>query len=301
MVNGYTVVLYSLNAFYFFFLGATVGSFLNVVVYRLPLGLAVTHPPSRCPRCEHPIRARDNVPVFGWLLLRGRCRDCGNPISLRYPAVEALLGMLVVALAFVELLSGGVNLPADLPVRGHYDLMLWYRNWPLVGMFLAHWILLCVLLSTTLMEVDGSRLPRRLVGAGLVLGSLACFAPDIIVVEAVRIPEESWGYAFRGLVFVVVGLAMGTVLGLVAEQFTPVDRPRERHTMFALAMVGLYLGWQAAAIVAAVAIILSLTAKVARLAKVQQLPCAVVTLLAYAYILTWRWMTFPDMTIGSAS
>jgi leader peptidase (prepilin peptidase)/N-methyltransferase len=73
-------------------LGLLVGSFLNVVVARVPAGESVVHPRSRCPRCGHPIRGTDNVPVLSWLLLRGRCRDCGEPISVRYPLVEAATG-----------------------------------------------------------------------------------------------------------------------------------------------------------------------------------------------------------------
>ncbi len=69
-------------------LGLAIGSFLNVVVWRVPRGESVVSPPSACPRCGHRIRPLDNVPVLGWLLLRGRCRDCGEPISARYPAVE---------------------------------------------------------------------------------------------------------------------------------------------------------------------------------------------------------------------
>ena len=71
------------------FLGLLIGSFLNVVVYRIPAGLEVVRPPSACPRCGHRIRPDDNMPVISWLLLRGRCRDCGEPISVRYPLVEA--------------------------------------------------------------------------------------------------------------------------------------------------------------------------------------------------------------------
>ena len=75
-------------------LGLLIGSFLNVVVWRVPRGESVSHPPSACPSCGHAIRARDNVPVLSWLLLRGRCRDCRAPISARYPAVEALTAVL---------------------------------------------------------------------------------------------------------------------------------------------------------------------------------------------------------------
>lgn len=74
-------------------LGLAIGSFLNVVAHRVPAGHSVVSPPSACPRCGAAIRPRDNVPVLGWLLLRGRCRDCGEPISPRYPLVEAFTGV----------------------------------------------------------------------------------------------------------------------------------------------------------------------------------------------------------------
>lgn len=69
--------------------GLVIGSFLNVVVWRVPRGESVASPPSHCPACGRPVRSRDNVPVLSWVLLRGRCRDCGSPISVRYPLVEA--------------------------------------------------------------------------------------------------------------------------------------------------------------------------------------------------------------------
>ena len=74
--------------------GAAVGSFLNVCVYRWPEDLSVVRPRSRCPRCETPIRWHDNVPVIGWLLLRGRCRSCGERISVQYPLVELVTAAL---------------------------------------------------------------------------------------------------------------------------------------------------------------------------------------------------------------
>jgi len=75
-------------------LGLLVGSFLNVLVYRLPRGLSVVAPRSACPSCDHPVRCYDNVPVLSWLLLAGQCRDCSAPIGWRYPAVEASTGVL---------------------------------------------------------------------------------------------------------------------------------------------------------------------------------------------------------------
>jgi len=83
-------------------LGLLVGSFLNVVVWRVPRGESVVAPPSHCPACGHAVRPRDNVPVVSWLILRGRCRDCDAAISSRYPLVELAAGLLfaVVALRF---------------------------------------------------------------------------------------------------------------------------------------------------------------------------------------------------------
>lgn len=74
--------------------GLLIGSFLNVVVYRVPAGASLVSPPSACPRCSTPISPRDNVPVLSWVLLRGRCRTCSEPISARYPLVEAGTGLL---------------------------------------------------------------------------------------------------------------------------------------------------------------------------------------------------------------
>lgn len=81
-------------------LGLLVGSFLNVVVWRVPRGESVVAPPSACPACGAGIRPYDNVPVVSWLVLRGRCRDCAAPISARYPAVELLTGVAFAAVAW---------------------------------------------------------------------------------------------------------------------------------------------------------------------------------------------------------
>ena len=115
--------------------GLAIGSFLNVVVWRVPRGESVVSPPSACPACEAAIRPRDNVPVAGWLLLRGRCRDCSTAISPRYPLVEAATAGLFVVLA--------LRLGAD-PVLPAY-------------LYLA-----AVGLALALIDVDVHKLPDRL-------------------------------------------------------------------------------------------------------------------------------------------
>jgi leader peptidase (prepilin peptidase) / N-methyltransferase len=81
-----------------FIFGSLVGSFLNVCIYRMPLDESVVSPPSHCPNCNYKIRWYDNIPLFSYLLLRGKCRGCGTGISLQYPLVELLNGLLTLAL-----------------------------------------------------------------------------------------------------------------------------------------------------------------------------------------------------------
>lgn len=95
-------------------LGLAVGSFLNVVIHRVPAGLSLVAPGSRCPQCENPIRNRHNVPVLGWLWLRGSCADCANPISIRYPLVELATAVVFVALV---LRAGMTDALAALPAQ----------------------------------------------------------------------------------------------------------------------------------------------------------------------------------------
>jgi leader peptidase (prepilin peptidase)/N-methyltransferase len=82
--------------------GAVVGSFLNVVIHRLPRGESLVHPRSRCPACRKQIAGYDNVPIVSWLALRGRCRHCGEPISPRYPVVELLTALAFAAVVLVR-------------------------------------------------------------------------------------------------------------------------------------------------------------------------------------------------------
>ena len=138
-------------------MGACVGSFLNVVAYRLPLGMSVVWRSSHCPKCDHPIRARDNVPVFGWLLLRGKCRDCGEPISPRYAIVEAIMGAVFFALAYGELFSAGKYLPGGpfASKSGSMDIV-WNPQWNVIAIYAFHCALASVLMTLSLLRLDGN-------------------------------------------------------------------------------------------------------------------------------------------------
>ncbi|WP_315095259.1 prepilin peptidase [uncultured Cellulomonas sp.] len=116
--------------------GLAIGSFLNVVVWRVPRGESVAHPPSACPRCGHVIRPRDNVPVLSWLVLRGRCRDCAAPISARYPLVEAGTAVL-------------------------FGLTAWFAGpaWVLPALL----YLAAVSVALALIDIDTKRLPNAIV------------------------------------------------------------------------------------------------------------------------------------------
>ncbi len=144
-----------MTALWLGFIGACVGSFLNVVAYRLPLGLSVVWKPSHCPRCGHPIRARDNVPVLGWLILQGRCRDCGAPISARYALVEAIMGIVFFLLAYLELFRGGANLFGEplTDLRGALDIV-WMPQWRVLGQFVFHALLASAAMTLVLLRRD---------------------------------------------------------------------------------------------------------------------------------------------------
>jgi len=83
---------------FFFLLGSAIGSFLNVCIYRIPREKSIVKPPSACPSCEKPIRFYDNIPILSYILLKGKCRDCGTKIAFRYPLVELLTGIFFLLL-----------------------------------------------------------------------------------------------------------------------------------------------------------------------------------------------------------
>jgi len=151
-------------------LGGIFGSFMNVVIYRLPLGMSLSQPGSRCPVCEHPIRWHDNVPIVGWLNLRGRCRDCGAAISPRYPLVEALVAATSALVAWAESMPE-IALAAPEP-GGTFEIRL--------GLYAFHLLLICTLLCAAMMELDGHPLPARMWISVLMVGLVTpFFQPDL--------------------------------------------------------------------------------------------------------------------------
>jgi len=152
-----TAIIDLITALWLGFIGACVGSFLNVVAYRMPRGESVIWTPSHCPKCDHAIRAYDNVPVLGWLWLRGRCRDCKEPISPRYAIVEFVMGLAFFILAYVELFAEGAM---------H---TVWNPQWNVLGVFALHGVLLSWLMAVTLIALDRKRIPRTIVAFGILL------------------------------------------------------------------------------------------------------------------------------------
>jgi len=120
-----------LMAAWLFVLGLAVGSFLNVVIARVPEGLSIVRPGSRCPRCGHVLRWYENIPLVSWLALRARCSGCAQPISWRYPAIELLTGLLFVLAG--ALLGWTWELAAALLMFGFLI--------PLTFIDLDHWLL----------------------------------------------------------------------------------------------------------------------------------------------------------------
>lgn len=136
--------------------GLLIGSFLNVVVYRVPNGLSIVSPPSACPACGHVIKAYDNIPVLSWLILRGRCRSCAKPISKRYPLVEAGTGIVFAGVALWAWTGGVTASPtADAP-----GILV------LVGfLYLA-----AVTVALGLIDIDTHRLPDAIVLPSYLVG-----------------------------------------------------------------------------------------------------------------------------------
>ncbi len=267
-----------LLAVWLFALGGAFGSFLNVVIYRLPAGMSLVRPGSHCPACKRPIRWFDNVPILGWLILRGRCRDCGAKISVRYPTIEAITAGMFLLLGVVECLWDG----ADLPARAA-GLSQPYAT------YAYHLLLLCTLLAAVMIEADGHRVSVRLVVPALVGGLCAPLVwPRLHPVPAWWIFLDGWP---AGLFDGLSGLGAGLLLGWLAAQLC--EPERKPGMILAPACVGLFLGWQAVVVlmVVTVAIHLLMLAAGRLLPGARRIPpTAWLALAALGWILSWPWL-----------
>ena len=152
-------------------LGLIIGSFLNVVIWRVPRGESVVSPPSACPACQSQIKPYDNIPVLSWLILRGRCRSCGEPISARYPLVEALTAVVFALLAW------RFDVTAQLPA---------YLYLGAIGVALAF------------IDLDTKRLPDVL--------TLPSYAVALVLLGVAAAVDGTWDSLLRA---VLGGLALG--------------------------------------------------------------------------------------------
>jgi len=291
-----------LAALWFFALGGTIGSFLNVVAYRMPRGESIIFRRSRCPQCGTPIIGRDNVPIVGWLLLGGRCRACQAAISVRYPIVEWIAAALFLLLYFVELISGGANIPVRDP--NHYHGVVWiifYTKWDLVGLYLYHGFALSALLAWALIDIDRQRVPARakwVVGATLLL--LPFIWPSLLPVPAITHAAEWIGQPWLNAgVTGPLGGAVGVVVGwltawaLQTSLSSGDGASTTGHLTSSLAIVGMTLGWQAAISLTLLALVLS-PAAVGFMHWRRRLPPPLTAILLAAFVLhlvTWRWTT----------
>lgn len=198
-------------------LGLVLGSFLNVVIYRLPRGESVAYPASRCPGCGKPIRAYDNIPAFSWLFLRGKARCCGVKISPRYPLVELMGGLA--GWAVLEKVLG--DLPGDAPL--HVSLLL----------FSAYLVLCLGLVAAIFIDLEFMLLPDEITLGGAALGVLT-----------VPIRQASWSNSLLGaaLGFLMVWLPFHLLYRLL-RGYPGMGLGDAKLLLLA----GAWLGWQGAA------------------------------------------------------
>lgn len=262
--------------------GATLGSFINVVVHRVPRRLSVVVGASRCPACGTPILPRDNIPVVGWLLLGGRCRACSAAISPRYPLVEAACGAMACAVAAVELVGGGGSLPwlgsASWP---GIDRLLMHGDFRLAASWALHAGILMLLVAWSLLAAPPAshHVSARAGWTALaaVVAAVVAF-PDIgppgVAIDGVRWPDSPRAC-------VAVATAMGIAAGWVLALFTG-----RTNDPWSLATLGAAVGWQTLTVVATLtAVVRGVVAVLpgARHRVIDPLPAA-----AAAAIVFWR-------------
>ena len=198
----------------FFLIGAAIGSFLNVCIARWPLEESVIRPASKCPRCQVPIKWYDNIPIVGWVQLRGRCRNCGAPISVVYPAVElaVALGWLLAAMTWGQSFTavrvavfGTLMLGIAITDARHYVIP---DGFTVFGLF---FVLATAVVSGVLGEVTPFAMPwEALIGACAGAGAIAIIG----WLGEVILRKEAMGFGDVTLM-AVVGAALGPARSLL--------------------------------------------------------------------------------------
>lgn len=200
-------------------LGLAVGSFLNVVIWRVPRGESIVSPPSGCPACGHRIRWRDNIPVVSWLTLQGRCRDCDKPISLRYPLVEVLTGLLFAGVAAWAVARTPVGLP-ELPATSLTATLLTLA---------AFLYLAAISVALTLIDLDTHKLPNKIVLPAYVVGGALLAASSILSGDWGQLLRAAIAMAVMFVAYLIMALAYPGGMGLGDVKLA--------------GALGIYLGW----------------------------------------------------------
>ncbi|MGN6426711.1 prepilin peptidase [uncultured Leifsonia sp.] len=180
--------------------GLLIGSFLNVVAYRVPAGLSIVRPRSACPGCGARIRAWDNVPVMSWLLLRGRCRDCSQPISWRYPFVEAATGVLfiVVAVKFAPAVLGAADAATTIAAMLQLAAFLYFAG---------------VSVALALIDLDTHTLPNAIVYPSYLVGLVLLTAAALLSGDWSAIATAVIGSAGLFALYLIIALASPRGMG----------------------------------------------------------------------------------------
>lgn len=206
----------------FFLFGIVIGSFLNVCISRIPEGLSIVAPGSRCPRCLTPIKPYDNVPILGWLWLRGKCRSCALPISPMYPLIELATGLLFVACY----LSFGLTV----------ETFKWI-------------VFVCLIIVLTITDLRVRILPDAINGPGFLAGLIfAWFAPPgdgTAILLNVRLFRGTLPEGAIGILDALLGAAFGSLFLWGASALYKLVRGREGMgfgDVKMMAMVGAFLG-----------------------------------------------------------
>ena len=208
--------------FFFFLFGIVIGSFLNVCIARIPEGLSIVSPGSRCPRCLKPIKPYDNVPILGWLWLRGKCRSCALPISPMYPLIELATGLLFVGCYF----SFGLTV----------ETFKWL-------------FFVCIIIILTITDLRVRILPDAINGPGFLAGLIfAWFVPPADGTAAlldIRLFHGALPEPALGVLDALLGAVFGSLLLWGAAALYKVVRGREGMgfgDVKMMAMVGTFLG-----------------------------------------------------------